>query len=221
MEVRFKQRTGSTYPLLLGGSEVGRAYGYSQDNYAVVDHKGVLRYRSSGRLGNRLDEAAIRATIEASLTELAAEREEEAAAQEEEQEEAQEEEQEEAQEEEEQEEAQEEEEQEEEIPPDATDIREEVGLPARFFLGVNFPNPFNSGTTVRFGLAEGGMTSLKVYDSGGREVRELLSRPLGPGEQTIRWDSRDGSGRPVASGVYLLRLKTHQGTRTHKLLLIR
>ena len=195
MEVRFKQRTGSTYPLLLGGSEVGRAYGYSQDNYAVVDHKGVLRYRSSGRLGNRLDEAAIRATIEASLTELAAEREEEAAAQEEEQEE--------------------------EIPPDATDIREEVGLPARFFLGVNFPNPFNSGTTVRFGLAEGGMTSLKVYDSGGREVRELLSRPLGPGEQTIRWDSRDGSGRPVASGVYLLRLKTHQGTRTHKLLLIR
>jgi len=204
VEVRFKQRTGSTYPLLLGGSEVGRAYGYSQDNYAVVDHKGVLRYRSSGRLGNRLDEAAIRATIEASLTELAAEREEEAAAQEEEQEEAQ-----------------EEEEQEEEIPPDATDIREEVGLPARFFLGVNFPNPFNSGTTVRFGLAEGGMTSLKVYDSGGREVRELLSRPLGPGEQTIRWDSRDGSGRPVASGVYLLRLKTHQGTRTHKLLLIR
>ena len=202
--MRFKQRTGSTYPLLLGGSEVGRAYGYSQDNYAVVDHKGVLRYRSSGRLGNRLDEAAIRATIEASLTELAAEREEEAAAQEEEQEEAQ-----------------EEEEQEEEIPPDATDIREEVGLPARFFLGVNFPNPFNSGTTVRFGLAEGGMTSLKVYDSGGREVRELLSRPLGPGEQTIRWDSRDGSGRPVASGVYLLRLKTHQGTRTHKLLLIR
>ncbi|MBT4497122.1 MAG: T9SS type A sorting domain-containing protein [Gemmatimonadetes bacterium] len=213
VEALFKQRTDTTYPLLLEGSGVGRTFGYAQDNYAVIDHQGVLRYRSSGRLGNRLEESAIRAAIEESLTELAAEREEAEAAAREEAEAAAREEEEAA--------AREEEEQEEEVPPNATGIWEEAGLPARFFLGANFPNPFNSGTNVRFGLMEGGMASLKVYDSGGREVCELLSRPLRAGEQTVRWDSRDRYGRPVASGVYLLRLKTHEGIRTHKLLLIR
>lgn len=215
MEAVYKLRTGTTYPLLLEGSAVGGEYGYAQDNYAIVDHQGVLRYRSSGSLGNRFDAPAIRAAIGTSLTELAAAREEAA-----EQEEAeQEEEAEEAGQEEEAEEAEEAEQ--EEAPADSTSVRREEALPARFFLEANFPNPFNAGTTVRFGLMEEGVVSLKVYDSGGREVRELLGRPIPAGEHSIRWDSRDASGRSVASGVYLLRLRSSEGALGRKLLLLR
>jgi hypothetical protein len=42
---------------------------------------------------------------------------------------------------------------------------------------------------------------------GGRLVRALVREELPPGRFQVAWDGRDGSGRPVPSGVYLLRLE--------------
>jgi hypothetical protein len=72
--VFFRLRTNTTYPLLLMGSLIGRGYGYSQDNYVVLDHEGIVRYRTplGPTKGNRFDGAAIRAAISVSLADLAA-----------------------------------------------------------------------------------------------------------------------------------------------------
>ncbi len=69
MDILFRKQTGTTYPLLLEGGPVARAYGLDRENFVVVDHEGVIRYNSAntGRLGIRFDNRAIRAAIAAAL----------------------------------------------------------------------------------------------------------------------------------------------------------
>ncbi|GJM43793.1 MAG: hypothetical protein DHS20C21_06350 [Gemmatimonadota bacterium] len=68
------------------------------------------------------------------------------------------------------------------------------------------PNPFRAATTVRFSLRREAPVSLTVHDASGRLIQTLVSgaRPSGTGEAT--WDGRDAAGRPVAAGVYFVRL---------------
>jgi hypothetical protein len=42
-----------------------------------------------------------------------------------------------------------------------------------------------------------------VYDVRGRLMRQW---PMGPGAVRVSWDGRDFAGRPVASGVYWVRV---------------
>ena len=84
-----------------------------------------------------------------------------------------------------------------------------------------WPNPFNASTTIAWSLAQGGRVDLAVYDVAGRRVRTLVSSRLAAGEHQVRWDGRDDSGAPAASGVYLARVRTTAETRTFKLTLLR
>ena len=62
----------ATYPLLVNGSGVGSDYGVGQDHFFVIDHEGIVRYRSgAGPLGKRFVEGEIREAVEASLEDLA------------------------------------------------------------------------------------------------------------------------------------------------------
>ena len=70
VDLSFRQRTGTTYPLLLQASTVGALYGFTQHNYAVIDHEGILRYRSVGAVARRFNEQVIRQHIEEALDNL-------------------------------------------------------------------------------------------------------------------------------------------------------
>ncbi|MCA9751487.1 MAG: T9SS type A sorting domain-containing protein [Gemmatimonadetes bacterium] len=75
-------------------------------------------------------------------------------------------------------------------------------------LAPPFPNPFRASTALRFGLTRAGSASLSVFDAAGRRVRSLGESSLTAGEHELVWDGRDAAGRPVAAGVYFLRLAT-------------
>ena len=69
---------------------------------------------------------------------------------------------------------------------------------------------------------ESTVAHLIVYDVRGREVRTLLSgQTVEPGPVVVPWDATDESGRRVASGVYLFRLKTGVGERVVKGVLVK
>ena len=51
-----------------------------------------------------------------------------------------------------------------------------------------------------------GPATLRLYDLGGRLVRDLWRGWLPADGLTVPWDGRDGRGRPVAAGLYLARL---------------
>ena len=98
--------------------------------------------------------------------------------------------------------------------------------PEHLGLHPNFPNPFNSGTLIRYDLpiiANGNAveTRLSIYNIIGQEVRTLVDQSQRPGYHSVMWDGRDERGLTVSSGVYLYRLEVGRQTETRRLLLLR
>jgi hypothetical protein len=83
------------------------------------------------------------------------------------------------------------------------------------------PNPCNGSASVSFTLPAPGEATVGVYDVAGRLVSELHSGAVAFRESRLRWNGTDRAGRPVASGVYLVRLRHGLSTETAKLLLVR
>lgn len=83
---------------------------------------------------------------------------------------------------------------------------------------IAFPNPFRSsetGTvtiTIPTSLQSRG-TSIRVYTIDGQLVRDLKAQTT--------WDGKNDGGYQVASGTYLILVKTDAGTQTGKLAVIR
>jgi hypothetical protein len=76
-------------------------------------------------------------------------------------------------------------------------------LAQRVVLRQNRPNPCVSATTISFSLAAAGETRLQIYDLAGRLVMSLVDEHQEPGDRSVRWDGRDGSGRRLAPGLYV------------------
>lgn len=90
------------------------------------------------------------------------------------------------------------------VEDDATGV--DVTTRPPLFLDQPWPNPATNEVTLRLDAPDGADTQLEIYDVRGRLV--MGWRGSGPtGGRTIRWDLRDASGSPVASGMYLVRLR--------------
>jgi hypothetical protein len=80
-------------------------------------------------------------------------------------------------------------------------------VPVRTSLGPAFPNPAASDRIViPFATPLAGDVRLQVFDVRGRLVTTLEDRMLASGRHEAVWNRRDGRGRPVASGFYVIRL---------------
>ena len=88
---------------------------------------------------------------------------------------------------------------------------ESVAVPALRAVG---PMPFRNQITLAYGLPRAGQSRLDVFDVRGRRVRSLLDGPQTAGVHRATWDGRDGEGRPMAAGIYFVRLFTPQGERS-------
>lgn len=107
------------------------------------------------------------------------------------------------------------------------DHRAILALPQTINLRQNNPNPFNPQTTIVYELqlpARSGddSHSLSIYDLRGRLVRQWHFATTG-GQQhnSVVWDGRDSSGRVLASGVYVYRLRAGAEAAVRKMLLLR
>ncbi|MBL0063108.1 MAG: T9SS type A sorting domain-containing protein [bacterium] len=83
-------------------------------------------------------------------------------------------------------------------------------------LKQNFPNPFNSITTISYSLPRTMHVTLRVDDLTGREGGTLVEATKQAGEHHIRFDAN-----MLSSGVYFYQLQAGQFSETRKLLLIR
>ncbi len=84
-----------------------------------------------------------------------------------------------------------------------------------------FPNPFNPRVTVSWWLPAPVDGDVAVYDVTGRRLRTLAGGILPAGSQQVAWDGRDGAGRALPSGTYLVTLRAGAETRTRKVVLAR
>jgi hypothetical protein len=83
------------------------------------------------------------------------------------------------------------------------------------------PNPFNPRTTLSFSLPAASPCRLAVYGADGRRVRVLVDARLDAGTHDVTWDGRDGRGRQVAAGTYLLRLVAGDVAASRRLVLVK
>ncbi len=83
-----------------------------------------------------------------------------------------------------------------------------------FTLEQNYPNPFNLSTTIRFVLPEAGLTTLKIFDILGKEVKTLVNEERDFGEYSVMWDGKNYSAEAVASGIYFYRITVHVNNYT-------
>ena len=91
----------------------------------------------------------------------------------------------------------------------------------RFRLLHNYPNPFNSRTTLEFRLPAEDRVRVVVYDRRGRIVREIADRKFGAGGHQLTWDGTDAAGRAVATGLYLISVTSSTAARNVKALYVK
>jgi hypothetical protein len=79
------------------------------------------------------------------------------------------------------------------------------------------PNPLNPSATLRFVTQGSGPLRVRIFDAGGRLVREVVNQSLAPaGEHSVRIE---GSG--MASGVYLYRIDASTQTTTGRFAILK
>ncbi len=92
---------------------------------------------------------------------------------------------------------------------------------ARFVLAPNAPNPFNPSTTIRYELTADQTASVVIHDMLGRAVRTLADGPRPAGRGSAVWNGLDDAERPVASGIYVVRLTAGNTVRARRITLLR
>ncbi len=102
---------------------------------------------------------------------------------------------------------------------------ENNSLPNDYNVYPLYPNPFNPQTNLKFDISQNSFTTIKVYNTLGKEITTLLEKELSPGNYTISWEAKDSDGKLIPSGVYLIRFsvlgKAGNYTRTQKAILLK
>ncbi|MDA0710269.1 MAG: lamin tail domain-containing protein [bacterium] len=101
-------------------------------------------------------------------------------------------------------------------------ILDEVArVPVTLALHTLFPNPSNPASVVHYSVPFEQDISLDVYAVTGQHVKTLYSGRAAEGAYRRAWDGRDEANRPVASGLYFVRLHGNDESFTLKLIVMR
>jgi subtilisin family serine protease len=98
----------------------------------------------------------------------------------------------------------------------ATAVSDAGPVPAGGALVVNYPNPFNPTTKIRFTLDGPGFATLGIFDVHGRHMETLIANTLPAGEHTVAWHAKR-----MASGIYFARLEANGRTIARRMLLLK
>jgi len=94
-------------------------------------------------------------------------------------------------------------------------------IPKKVVLYQNFPNPFNSETTIHYDLPTRKKVSLTIYNIKGEVVAILIDAYREAGSHSCKWNGKDMSENNVTSGLYFCRLVTEAFSETSKMFYIR
>ncbi|MDP8239308.1 MAG: T9SS type A sorting domain-containing protein [Candidatus Hatepunaea meridiana] len=88
--------------------------------------------------------------------------------------------------------------------------------PTTFYLSPSFPNPFNSTTTIKYGISKPGVILLQVFDLTGRSVATIFE-----GIQNVGNHSTDWNALNAPAGIYIFQLQTANQALVSSGLLVR
>ncbi|KUO63575.1 hypothetical protein APF79_11710 [bacterium BRH_c32] len=89
-------------------------------------------------------------------------------------------------------------------------------IPSSFTLSQNYPNPFNPTTTIQYQLPKEGFVTLKVFNSLGQEVANVVNKTQSAGTYNVTFDPYG-----LSSGIYFYQLSTNNQTITKKMMFVK
>ncbi|MCS5639372.1 MAG: T9SS type A sorting domain-containing protein, partial [Candidatus Marinimicrobia bacterium] len=96
-----------------------------------------------------------------------------------------------------------------------------AGIPDEFALYNNYPNPFNPITNIKYDISEVADVRLEIYNIAGQRIRTLVQGQQEPGRYKVQWAAKNDYGRPVASGMYIYRIRAGDFVSVKKLVLMK
>ena len=90
-----------------------------------------------------------------------------------------------------------------------------------FVLLQNFPNPFNSITSISFQLQAESSISITIYDFMGNVVKDLFSGIESSGYKSINWDATNNNGDLVSTGMYFYRLQVGDASEVKRMMYLK
>jgi hypothetical protein len=83
-------------------------------------------------------------------------------------------------------------------------------------LEQNYPNPFNPSTTIKFSLPEATNVTLRIYNTLGQKVDEIVNTNLEAGWYDYQWDAGN-----IATGIYIYELRTDKFISVKKMIFMK
>jgi hypothetical protein len=89
-------------------------------------------------------------------------------------------------------------------------------MPLEYSLAQNYPNPFNPTTSLRYEIPEAGTVKMKVYNSLGSEVANLVNEYKEAGRYDLEFNASN-----LSSGIYFYVLEVNKFTSVKKMILLK
>jgi len=74
--------------------------------------------------------------------------------------------------------------------------------------GQNYPNPFQTGTTIPYSLIKASHVTISVFNYLGQQEATLVNEFQNAGKYKVYWDAKNSQGKQLKSGFYTYRLET-------------
>ena len=100
-------------------------------------------------------------------------------------------------------------------------IEDLSAVPSSFTLYPNFPNPFNSSTTIKYQLNKKSDVDLRILNIKGQSIEFLVNESQRPGIYSYIWNGKNYLGEEMPSGAYFLAISANNSYKTSKILLIK
>jgi len=92
----------------------------------------------------------------------------------------------------------------------------DISPPYSFSLLQNFPNPFNSTTTIFYELPDPSFVTISIYDIRGKLIKTLVNEYKLSGYQSVIWEPKD-----ISSGIYIYKIDSGKYSSVKKCLLVK
>jgi len=100
-------------------------------------------------------------------------------------------------------------------------VNEKMSGPVLFNLFQNFPNPFNSSTTIKYEIFKSGLVKIVIINSKGEDVNSIINKYHHAGEYLIQWDGTDSQGINMASGIYFYKIISDGKIKMQKMMYLK
>jgi hypothetical protein len=94
-------------------------------------------------------------------------------------------------------------------------------MPSKFSVSKNYPNPFNPSTSIDIAIPEKRSLTVKVFDLNGRVLNTLINKELYPGHYSVDWNGENYLGQSLATGLYIIRVRSGSHFSSQKVLLLK